>query len=253
MNREVLVNLGLAKYKMCKEETGRFFVRSIVAGLYLGVATILSYTLGCLLFKEAAIAAKIAVAFTFGIGLVAICLFGAELFTGNCFTSIMPVYDRKLKFYQILPMWVICYIGNFIGIACICFLLVKSGSNFALMKEYLTGIMDAKMAFDWMQLLIRGILCNFIVCIATLAGISLKSEVARMIAIIFFVATFVLPGFEHSIANMGVFTIGFTSLGSGIPFDWVPLHMVLCTLGNILGGSLFLGLPIYFIAKPLDK
>lgn len=249
MDREVLVNLGLAKYKMCKEERGRFFIRSILAGLYLGMATILSYTFASLLMESSPVMAKVTFSFTFGIGLVAICLLGAELFTGNCFTSIMPVYDKKLKFTQILPMWVICYIGNFIGIVFVCFLFVKSGSNFPALKEYMRGVMEAKMVFDPMELLIKGILCNFIVCIAGYSGIKIKNEAARIIMIVVIVAAFVLPGFEHSIANMGGFTLGFGALGSAIPFDWVPLHMVLSTLGNMIGGSILLGLPVYLSIK----
>lgn len=247
MDREILVNLGLKKYKMCKEEPKRFFIRSIVAGLYLGMATILSYTLGCLLFKDALVASKIAVAFSFGIGLVAICLLGAELFTGNCFTSIMPVLDKQLKLHQVFKMWIVCYIGNFIGVFIVCMLFVLSGVNEALMKEYMGTVMNAKMAIEPLPLFIRAILCNFIVCIASFAGTKLKSETAKVLVIIVVVAAFVLPGFEHSIANMGIFTVGFGSLQGAIGFDWLPLHMVLSTLGNIIGGSVLLGVPIYYM------
>lgn len=247
MDRELLVNIGLTKYKMCHEEPKMFFMRSIVAGLYLGMATILSYTLGCLLFKDALVASKIAVAFSFGIGLVTICLLGSELFTGNCFTSIMPVLDKQLKLHQVFKMWSICYIGNFVGVFIVCILFVLSGVNQGLMKEYMKTVMDAKMAFDPLQLLIRAILCNFVVCIATFAGLKLKSETAKVLVMIIVVAAFVLPGFEHSIANMGVFTVGFGSLQGTIGFDWLPLHMLLSTLGNIIGGSILLGVPIYYM------
>ena len=49
MSFEMLSNLGIKKYEMCRDEPGRFFARSIVAGLYLGLATVLSVTLGTLL------------------------------------------------------------------------------------------------------------------------------------------------------------------------------------------------------------
>lgn len=247
MDRELLVSKGLEKYTMCNQDPRRFFMRSVVAGLYLGMATILSYTLGCLLFKDALVAGKIAVAFSFGIGLVAISLLGAELFTGNCFTSIMPVLDKKLKLHQVFKMWFVCYIGNFVGVFIVCILFVLSGVNQALMKEYMKTVMDAKMTFEPLQLFIRAILCNFVVCIASFAGTKLKSEAAKVIIIIVVVAAFVLPGFEHSIANMGIFTVGFGELQGAIGFDWVPLHMLLSTLGNIIGGSVLLGVPIYYM------
>ena len=52
MSFEMLSDLGIKKYEMCRDDIGRFFARSVVAGLYLGLATILSTTLGTLLFKD---------------------------------------------------------------------------------------------------------------------------------------------------------------------------------------------------------
>ncbi|MFV0395001.1 MAG: formate/nitrite transporter family protein [Coprobacillaceae bacterium] len=250
MDHEMLVNLGLSKYKVFKEEPKKFFVRSVVAGLYLGVATILSYTLGALLFENHPTFAKIALAGTFGIGLAAISLLGSELFTGNCFVTIMPVFDKQIKFVKILPMWLVCYLGNFVGIFLVCFLFVKSGVNSVILTEYIKDVMHHKMDFDAVQLFIKGILCNFTVCVAAYAGIKLKNEVAKIIMYLVIVMAFVLPGFDHSIANMGSITIGFAELGSRLPMNWVPLHMLLTTLGNIVGGAFLLGWPIYTINRP---
>ena len=97
MSFEMLSDLGIKKYEMCRDEPGRFFARAIVAGLYLGIATILSVTLGTLLFQNNLIASKIAVAGSFGIGLVIIVILSSELFTGNCFTTMIPIYGKKLK------------------------------------------------------------------------------------------------------------------------------------------------------------
>lgn len=253
MDHEMLVNLGLDKYKIFKNEPKRFFVRAVVAGLYLGVATVLSYTLGAMLFTEHPTISKIALAGTFGIGLAAISLLGAELFTGNCFTTIMPVFDKQIKFVKILPMWIVCFLGNFVGIFLVCFLFVKSGANTSLLATYIKDVMQHKMEFEPMQLFVRGILCNFTVCVAAYAGIKLKNEVAKIIMYLVIVMAFVLPGFDHSIANMGSITIGMTELFGTISFNWVPLHMVLATLGNIIGGCILLGWPIYIMNKPGTK
>lgn len=256
MDHDLLVNLGLTKYKVFTEEPKKFFVRSIVAGLYLGVATILSYTLGAMLFVEHPAIAKIALAGTFGIGLAAISLLGAELFTGNCFTTIMPVYDKQIRFVKILPMWLVCYLGNFVGIFTVCFLFVKSGVNSTILTNYISDVMHHKMEFEALQLFIKGILCNFTVCVAAYAGIKLKNEVAKIIMYLVIVMAFVLPGFDHSIANMGSLTIGFTELGNTLPSGWVPLHMLLTTAGNIIGGACLLAWPIYAMNKPkmqIDK
>lgn len=250
---ELLSKLGKVKYKIMKTDPLRFFTRSFMAGAYLGAAAILSYTLGALL-QDHGVVAKIAVAATFGIGLVAIVYLGAELFTGNCFVTIMPVLKRELKIRDIIPMWILCYVGNLIGISLICFLFIKSGAQKSVLTPYLTTVMESKLQFDVIELLIKGILCNFIVCIAAYSGIKIKDETARLIVIMVFVMAFVLPGFEHCIANAGIFTMGMTQLGSAIDWRMMPLHMLISTLGNIIGGSLLLAIPIYIVFRePKNK
>ena len=62
MDYELLEKAAMTKYEISKKDPFRFFIRSIVAGLYLGLATILSYTLAVLLVEHHVIAAKIAAA-----------------------------------------------------------------------------------------------------------------------------------------------------------------------------------------------
>lgn len=249
---EVLSKLGKVKYNIMKTDPLRFFVRSFMAGAYLGAAAILSYTLGAMLSDHGVIA-KIAVAATFGIGLVAIVYLGAELFTGNCFVTIMPVLKGELKIRDIIPMWVMCYLGNMVGISLICFLFIKSGAQKSVMIPYLETVMTSKLEFNIFELFIKGILCNFIVCIAAYSGIKIKDETARLIVIMVFVMAFVLPGFEHCIANAGIFTMGLTQLGNAIDWSMLPLHMLISTLGNIVGGSILLAVPIYVMFREAKK
>ena len=250
---DVLCKLGNIKYNLMKNDPFRFFIRAFMAGAYLGIAAILSYTLGALL-NDHSVVGKIAVAGTFGIGLVAIVYLGAELFTGNCFVTIMPVLKGELKFRSIIPMWMTCYLGNMVGIALICFLFIKSGSQETIMIPYLEGVMQAKLNFNVVELLIRGVLCNFIVCVAAYSGVKIKDETAKLIVIMILVMTFVLSGFEHCIANGGIFAMGMTQLGSTIDWTLMPLHMLISSLGNILGGSVLLAIPIYIMFRtPQEK
>ena len=249
---EVLCKLGKVKYNIMKNDPLRFFVRSFMAGAYLGAAAILSYTLGAMLSNHGVVA-KIAVAATFGIGLVAIVYLGAELFTGNCFVTIMPVLKGELKIKDIVPMWLMCYLGNMVGISLICFLFIKSGAQKSVMIPYLQTVMTSKLQFNVFELFIKGILCNFIVCIAAYSGIKIKDETARLIVIMVFVMVFVLPGFEHCVANAGIFTMGLTQLGNTINWSMLPLHMLISTLGNIVGGSVLLAVPIYIMFRESQK
>lgn len=249
MNRSTIIETGLKKYDMCCHQKGLFFLRSVMAGGYLGVATILSTTLGALLMDQNLVLSKFAMAASFGIGLVLIVMLGSELFTGNCFITMFLVYHRKVKLYHLLPMWSVCYLGNFIGIAVVCGLFLLSGSNAIEVHKYMASLMNAKLSFDWMQLMIKAILCNFIVCIAAYAGMKIQDDMTKLCIMVIVVMAFVLPGFEHSIANMGSFMMGAIALGNTQDWSLIPMHMLISTIGNMLGGGVLFALPLYLSMK----
>ncbi|MEI3327913.1 MAG: formate/nitrite transporter family protein [Thomasclavelia sp.] len=66
----------------------------------------------------------------------------------------------------------------------------------------------------------------------------MQDDTAKTIIMMIVVMAFVLPGFEHSIANMGYFTLGITGLGTSFDWSLLPLHMLIATLGNIVGGNI---------------
>ncbi len=248
MNRELLIKKGLAKYDMFENEFKTFFFRSILAGLYLGVAVCFSYSIGAMLdgYIPAGVV-KILIGITFGIGLVSIYMLGGDLFTGNCFSGVLSVFAKKTKVIQMIKMLTVCYVANFIGLFIVCFLFVNSGVNKEYIGKYFVELMEYKEAIPYMELLIRAILANFVVCMGSLAMSLIKSESAKIITIILLVAAFIIPGYEHSIANMGIFTIGVHFVDGGL--SWIPLNMVFATLGNIIGGSILFAVPVWFMTK----
>lgn len=243
-----ITEAGIAKINMAKEKPFKFFMRSFMAGAYLALAAILSFSLGALFQKDVALS-KTLVAGSFGIGLALIVFLGGELFTGNCFTTIMPVYNQRKKLTDLIPAWIICYAGNCVGSAIICALFIFSGALKADMTTYLSSSIQTKLTFDILELLLKAILCNFIVCAGAYAAMKIQDSMAKLIFLIVIVMAFVLPGFEHCIANIGTFTMGITLLGSSISWGNLPLHMLISTIGNIIGGSVLFGLPIYLTFK----
>lgn len=245
---ENITKAGFTKIEMAKAQPFRFFMRSCMAGGYLAIAAILSYSLGALFQHDAALS-KTLVAGSFGIGLALIVFLGGELFTGNCFTTIIPVYTKRKNMTELIPAWIICYLGNCIGSALICCLFTASGALRAPMTSYLSSTISVKLTYDIMELLMKGILCNFIVCAGAYAGMKIQDSTTKLIFMVIIVMSFVLPGFEHCIANVGTFTMGFTLLGSSMNWAALPMHMLISTIGNIIGGSILFALPVYLTFK----
>ena len=146
-------------------------------------------------------------------------------------------------------MWILCYVGNGLGIGLICALFVFSGALHQELSSYLFAMIEAKFNFDLVQLFIKGILCNFIVCLGSYIGIKIENVTTKFILMMIMVMAFVLPGFEHCIANMGTFVLGVCLFQTQISWSLLPLHMLISTLGNIVGESILFALPIYLTFK----
>ena len=139
------------------------------------------------------------------------------------------------------------YVGNLIGILALCLLLAGSGASSDLLSAYLSLCVPAKLAAPWYMLLLRGVLCNFLVCVGVFAGFRLQSECGKVIAITLAITTFVLAGLEHSIANMAYFVLYALLVPGGASFALL-WNLLWVTLGNLLGGAVLLGLPLWYAA-----
>jgi len=203
----------------------------------------------------------------FCLGLIAVVVAGAELFTGNNLI-IMAFANGKITVVQLLRNWTIVYTGNFAGsiLTVLVMFLTKQymSANGALGANALS-IANAKCSLEFIQAIALGIMCNALVCLAIWLCASARSTTDKILSIIFPITAFVAAGFEHSIANMyfipiGLFIKGFagnefwTAIGK-TPADFANLtwgafflkNLLPVTIGNIIGGAGFVGLAYWFI------
>jgi formate/nitrite transporter FocA (FNT family) len=198
---------------------------SVLAGAFIGLGTMYSViikadpTLG---FAARQVFGGIA----FSLGLILVVVAGAELFTGNNLLA-MAWADGKISTREVLRNWVIVCAGNFVGA---------------------TGLV----ALPFWTAFFKGILCNALVCMAVWMALAGRSIIDKAIAIIFPVSAFVAAGFEHSIANMFFIPMGMLlqlgGLDGSTVITWGGFlgNLVPVILGNIIGGSVLVGL-VYFL------
>ena len=204
----------------------------------------------------------------FCLGLILVIIAGAELFTGNNLI-VMAYVSRKITGTQLLRNWAIVFVGNAIGAFLIVLMVYMSGhletGNGALALHAL-NIANAKVNLDFTQALVRGILCNILVCLAVWLCFSGRSVTDKILAIIFPITAFVALGFEHSVANMYFVPVGMVinqdpvliqqiqQLTGSLP-DTAQLDMtgflyrnlLPVTIGNIIGGGILVGLVYWFV------
>lgn len=201
----------------------------------------------------------------FSLGLILVVVAGAELFTGNNLLA-MAWADGKISTFELLRNWVVVCIGNFIGAAGLAVLVYLSHhpdmNNGAIAQEYIK-IAEAKAAMPFWTAFFKGILCNVFVCMAVWMALAGRSVVDKVLAIIFPISAFVAAGFEHSVANMFFFPLAMLlqTFGSlGVPehalqtVTWTGFfsNIIPVILGNIIGGSVLVGL-VYHVIYLRDK
>ena len=76
----------------------------------------------------------------------------------------------------------------------------------------------------------------------------LKSESSKLIMIFWCIYVFVVCGFEHSIANMTLFSMAAISGAGGEVFIKMLVNLAAATTGNAAGGMMF-AFAYWFIAK----
>lgn len=240
---ESISQAAVNKADLCNNHLGKYFMRSIMAGFYIIVATILSNVSAAVLYPTYPQFGKLLGAFLFSLAIVLIVFIGGELFTGNNMTMAMGVYNKSCSVTAMIKIWVISYVGNFVGAFIFGAIFVGSNASKALMVNYLNSFINAKLTQTPMEFFLRGILCNFMVCLAVLTATRMKTESGKLIVMFCVIMTFVVAGFEHCIANMGTFTISYLMLG-GLDMLKVAESMLFVTLGNIVGGAVLLALPL---------
>jgi len=194
----------------------------------------------------------------FCLGLILVVVAGAELFTGNCL-MVMAWFGGKIGLGRLLRNWGLVYFANLVGslaLVGLMFYTLQWGFHNNEVGANAVLIANAKVNLSFTSALARGILCNALVCLAIWLCFSARSVVGKIAAILFPITAFVAAGFEHSIANMyfipmGILvasqpdvlqTAGLTSTAvANLNIAGFVGNLVPVTIGNIIGGSLFVG------------
>ncbi len=250
---ERISNEATQKINNFKNNRSSFMILSALAGMYVGVAVILSATVGAALPKPFVYGANIVQGLSFGIALSLVVMAGSELFTGNNMIMTIGLLKKTVRLSETLKFFWFNWIGNFIGSAVLGTMFVLTGLADGELGQYIIMTTNNKVSLTIMQLIFCGILCNFLVCVAVWCSKKMTSESGKLIIICMCLFAFITSGFEHSVANMTAFTMGVLLSGGEVATIIGCLYnLFFVTIGNMLGGILFVALP-YFIADTRES
>ena len=204
----------------------------------------------------------------FSLGLILVETAGAELFTGNNL-NILGYLSNRITTGELLRIWIIVYIGNFIGSLLMVCLMYKTHQfeffhNMVGAKALL--IAHKKVNLSFTEALARGVLCNALVCLNAWLCYSGRTLADKVVSVIFPIGGFVASGFEHCVANMYFIPMGMVlrrnpavvaaaekMAGKSLDLSLLTwkgffIHnLVPVTLGNIVGGVILIGIVFWFI------
>jgi nitrite transporter NirC len=242
---EKAADAGVRKISQLQHDHLRYILRAVGAGMGLTLVVFVFWTLKQNL-RDISIGAVIASGF-FGVGLMIVVFTNTELFTSNNMYLTVSSAEGRTSWRQAAVLWIFCYFGNLAGAILVTLLLVGAGSLSQLPADH--ALFDGalhKTEQAGSIIFFKGILANWIVCLAVRIALRCKEEIAKILVLVLIVFIFVYLGFEHSIANMGTFSMAI--LGGGSLTVGQALHNLLySTVGNVVGGVLLVGLPFTYL------
>jgi formate/nitrite transporter len=236
-----------------------FLIRSFMAGLFIAVGGALCTV--CSTGLETTLGPGFRALVTgsvFPVGLIAIVITGMSLFTGDTMLIPMAVFQKKTTWGKVYNAWFWVYIGNFIGSLFWAYLMFVGpfskggGPELTIFGKNAITIAEGKVlpyiaagGIGYWSAFMKAVACNLLVNVAILLALSSKNMVGKFFGIWFPIMAFVASGFEHSVANMYFIPVGIM-LGAKITWgQFIQWNLIPVTLGNIVGGFLFIG-SVYF-------
>jgi nitrite transporter NirC len=225
------------------------FVAGMLAGLYIGLGMALIFAIGAPFYDDHSPALKLVMGASFGIALSLVIFAGSDLFTGNTMAMPLGVFRKTVTWGEALTVTGVSWLGNLAGAFLLALLVVGSGA-----LAHAGGLFEkyahVKMAATWDQLLLKGILCNTLVCLAVWTSARTKSDAAKLILIFWCLFGFIGTGYEHSVANMSLLAmILLSGHGAGIGWDGYVYNLFWVTLGNLIAGVGVMALPYLLISR----
>jgi len=248
--------LALKKIKIFRQSALRYIMRAMLASMFIGFGVIVAFKTGNFFYLVDSPFAYPMAALTFGAAIILIAYGGGDLFTGDTFYYTYAAIRNKMTWIDVLKLLVCSYAGNILGAGVFAFIIFTTGLyDSASVNGFLLHVAEGKMHYPTTMLFFRAILCNWLVCMAFFLPMGLKGDGPKMFAMMLFVFCFFISGYEHSIANMCTFAIALVLNHPGtISWGGVIHNLVPVTIGNLIGGAVFMAMMYYYANKPfLDE
>ncbi|KAF9263246.1 Formate/nitrite transporter [Marasmius fiardii PR-910] len=238
-----------------KDRYESMFIKAVLAGVYLSIGNLLSLIVSggsAGLTQGNPGIAKVLSALVFPVGLVMISLTHTELLTSNMMIMPMGAIKGVIPWWGVFVNWLIVTFGNLVGSLFFAAILVRY-SGIVSTEPYHSSI--AAFAIhkagdpQWHQIFLRGIGCNWLVCVAVWQGAAARETISKIVAIWIPIWIFVALAYDHVVANMFSVPLGIMFGAKLTVAEYIRKSLIAAYIGNIVG-ALFVGLPpLYYYLR----
>ncbi|MCI1279858.1 MAG: formate/nitrite transporter family protein [Nitrospira sp.] len=250
-DHERIAGVAAKKWSYFERSPGGYLILSALAGIYLGFGIALIFSVGGPLAADGSPVVKLVMGVSFGIALTLVIFAGSELFTGNNLIGTIGGLTRSLTWAQVMQLNAWSWLGNLAGSLGLAWLIVQSGV-FAKgpTTELIERVAALKMSLPAWELFVRGILCNWLICLAVWMTGRTNNDTAKILLIFWCLFAFIGTGFEHSIANQSLLGMAlFLPHDAAVTWGAFWYNQLFVVLGNLVGGGLFVG-GLYWMVSP---
>lgn len=230
-----------------------FAVATMLGGAFIGIADILMFTAAGPFYVAQSPAAPLLSGLVFGLGLVLVVFAGGELATSAMMALPQAVAGKKVSLPRAVNVLALILLGNLVGSILLAALVAYSGvfDPQTAPGGMLEGLVAAKAHKTELELFIRGIMCNVLVCLAIWSQARTQNDVAKILLMGWCMFAFVTSGFEHVVANMTTFSLGFFMGVDHATLFEAARNWLIVGAGNLVGGALFVGGSYLLVAGPV--
>lgn len=247
---QTMIDAGENKVSMSTRDT---LLRAAMGGAILAIAVVVAIT--------AAVQTGLPIvgALVFPVGFVILNLMGFDLLTAMFALAPLALFEKRsgITKIAILRNWLLVALGNLVGAVSVAFLVALTFTmNFtvdpgAVGEAFIKASTARTLGFaehgmdGWITAFVKGILCNWMVCLGVVGAMTSKSVSGKTLAMWFPIFIFFALVFEHAVVNMFLFPLGMMLGANFTIMDWLTWNQLPVTLGNLVGGLVFTGMALY--------
>ncbi|WP_154792044.1 formate/nitrite transporter family protein [Occultella kanbiaonis] len=245
-----IIDAGASKVLLSARDT---LVRSTMGGAILAIAAAFAVTV------TVTTGHAILGAVLFPVGFILLYLLGYDLLTGMFVLGPLAWLDKRpgITVRGVLRNWGLVFVGNFLGAFAVAVMMAivvtygfdtppnEVGQAIGHIGEGRTVGYAEHGASGMLTLFVRGMLCNWMVSMGVIGAMVAKDVPGKAIVMWMPVMLFFFMAFEHSIVNMFLFPSGLLLGGQFTIMDYLIWNEIPTVLGNLVGGLLLTGLPLY--------